>query len=78
MSMGNFVNKSLSLSLSLHIYMYIYIFLCVRVCVYVKTYMCMNMIVSLCSRVHILHLYVRFDYVKRCEDTVSVELCYIN
>ena len=28
--------------------------------------------------VHILHLYVRYDYVQRCEDTVSVELRYIN
>ena len=27
---------------------------------------------------HILHLYVRYDYVQRCEDTVSVELRYIN
>ena len=27
---------------------------------------------------HILHLYVRFDNVQRCEDTVSVDLCYIN
>ena len=26
---------------------------------------------------HILHLYVRYDYVQRCEDTVSVELRYI-
>ena len=25
---------------------------------------------------HILHLYVRYDYVQRCEDTVSVELRY--
>ena len=30
------------------------------------------------SYVHILHLYVRYDYVQRCEDTVSVELRYIN
>ena len=30
------------------------------------------------SYVHILHLYVRYDYVQRCEDTVSVELHYIN
>ena len=27
---------------------------------------------------HILHLYARYDYVQRCEDTVSVELRYIN
>ena len=27
---------------------------------------------------HILHLYVCYDYVQRCEDTVSVELRYIN
>ena len=49
--------------------------LCVDMC------MCMNMIVScmfICSYVHILHLYVRFDYVKRCEDTISVDLRYIN
>ena len=26
---------------------------------------------------HILHLYVRYDYVQRCEDTISVELRYI-
>ena len=34
-------------------------------------YMCMNMIVS-------LHLYVCYDYVQCCEDTISVELRYIN
>ena len=41
--------------------------------------MCMNMIVS-CKfiYVHILHLYVLFDYVQCCEDTTSVELRYIN
>ena len=27
--------------------------------------------------VHILHLYVRYDYVQRCEDTTGVELRYI-
>ena len=26
----------------------------------------------------LLSLYVRYDYVQRCEDTVSVELHYIN
>ena len=31
-----------------------------------------------CSYVHILHLYVLYYYVQRCEDTVSVELRYIN
>ena len=30
------------------------------------------------SYVHILHLYVCCDYVQRCEDTVSVELCFTN
>ena len=30
------------------------------------------------SYVHMLHLYVCYDYVQRCEDTVSVELRYIN
>ena len=28
--------------------------------------------------VHVLHLYVSYDYVQRCEDTVSVELSYVN
>ena len=51
-------------------------------------YMCIYMIVS-CKFIHahiafvssyvlILHLYVRYDYVQYCEDTVSVELRYIN
>ena len=28
--------------------------------------------------VHILHLNVHYEYVQRCEDTVSVKLRYIN
>ena len=44
-------------------------------CVCVDMYMCIYMIVS---RKVILHLYVRYDYVQRYEDTVSVELRYIN
>ena len=47
-------------------------------CVCVDMYMCIYMIVSCRSYEHILHLYVRYDYVQRCEDTVSVELRYIN
>ena len=47
-------------------------------CVCVDMYICVFMIVSRKVIVHILHLYVRYDYVQRCEDTVSVELCYIN
>ena len=30
------------------------------------------------QHVHILCLYVLYDYVQRCEDTVSIELHYIN
>ena len=46
-----------------------------HMCLCVDMYMFMDMIVScVCS----LHLYVRYDYVQRCEDTVSVELRYIN
>ena len=44
--------------------------LCVDMC------MCMNMIFYVRSYVHILHSHVRYDYVQRCEDTVSVELRY--
>ena len=39
--------------------------------------MCMNML-HVCSYVHILHLYVLYDDVQRCEDTVSIKLHYIN
>ena len=47
-------------------------------CVCVDMYMCIYMIVSRkVIRAHI-HLYVRYDCVQRCEDTVSVELRYIN
>ena len=47
-------------------------------CLCVDMYMCMNMIVSRLFIRHILHLYVRYHCVQRCEDTVSVELCYKN
>ena len=39
--------------------------------------MCMN-VFHVCSYVHELHLYVLYDYVQRCEDTVIVELRYVN
>ena len=32
----------------------------------------------ICPYVYILRLYVLYEYVQRCEDTVSVELRYIN
>ena len=53
-----------------------YICTCDGVCV--DMYMCIYMIVP-CKyiRAHI-DLYVRYDYVQRCEETVSVELRYIN
>ena len=47
-------------------------------CLCVDMYMCIYIIVHVSSYVHILHLYVRNDHVQRCEDTVSVELRYIN
>ena len=53
-----------------------YICTCDGVCV--DMYMCIYMIVPRKYIVHILHLYVHYDYVQRCEDTVSVELRYIN
>ena len=28
--------------------------------------------------VHVMRLYVLYDYVQHCEDTVSVEMSYIN
>ena len=70
MGMGNLVNMAMCICT------------CVGVCICVlcvDMYMCMNMIVSCMSTyVHILHLYVLYDYVQRCEGTVSVELNYIN
>ena len=46
-------------------------------CVCVDMYMCIYMIVPRkYIRAHIA--FVRYDYVQRCEDTVSVELRYIN
>ena len=46
-------------------------------CLCVDMHMCIYMFVS-CkfTRAHIA--FVRYDYVQRCEDTVSVELRYIN
>ena len=32
----------------------------------------------MCPYVYILRVYVLYDYVQRCQDTVSVELRYIN
>ena len=46
-------------------------------CLCVDMYMCIYMIVS-CKFMYILHLYVHYDYVQCCEDTISVELGYIN
>ena len=47
-------------------------------CLCVDMYMCIYMIVSRkVIRAHI-DLYVRYGYVQRCEDTVSVELRYLN
>ena len=49
---------------------------CMYICV--DLYICMNMIVSCMSiHVHIMCLCVLYDYVQRCEDTVSVKFCYI-
>ena len=46
-------------------------------CLCVDMYMCMDTIVSCMSiRAHIA--FVRYDYVQRCEGTISVELRYIN
>ena len=58
----------------------IYTFVRVSLSVYVYgcRHMCMNMIVQVCPYVHILCLCVLYDYVQRCEDTVSVGLHYIN
>ena len=47
-------------------------------CLCVRMYMCMNMIVLSMFICAVLHLYVLYDYVQRCEDTISVELHYIN
>ena len=47
-------------------------------CVCVDMYMCIYMIVSRkYIRAHIAFV-CSYDYVQRCEDTVSVELRYIN
>ena len=44
---------------------------CVFMCMHVYVYM-------IVSCMFILHLYVHYDYVQHCEDTVSVKLHYIN
>ena len=44
----------------------VYVFMCRLV--YVYGYDCFYV----CSYVHILHLYARYDYVQCCEDTVRV------
>ena len=47
-------------------------------CLCADMYMCMDMIVSCMFICVHMHLYVRYDYAHRCEDTVSVELRCIN
>ena len=64
-SMGNLV------SMSVDVYLYMWRCMCRQVYVYLWLF-------GVRSYVHIFHLYVRYDYVQRCEDTVSVELRYIN
>ena len=54
-------------------YKYVGRYMFVHVTVYVFMWL-----FHVCSYVHILHLYVRYDYVQPCEDSVSVELRYIN
>ena len=48
----------------------------VYVSVYV--YMCRHVLFHVCLYVHILNLYVLYDYVQRCEGTVSVNLRFVN
>ena len=70
MRMGSLVNMS----------RYGFICTCVDVCTDVQTciIICMNQIVSYMPISAHIALYVLYDYVQRCEDTASVELCYIN
>ena len=67
---------------SLYLLVCLCICICVSVCIYiyicVEMYMCMNMIVQVCPYVHILRLYVLYDYVQRCEETISIEFRCIN
>ena len=53
---------------------------CISVHIYVQTCICVWLWMIMYGRayVHIMRLYVLYDYVQCCEDTVSVELCYIN
>ena len=59
--------------------MFLYIYTCVGVCIYVCRHVCVHEYDCLVySYVHILCLHVVYDCVQRCDDTVSVEMCYIN
>ena len=58
-----------------YVYTYLYMRRCICICV--DMYMCMNMFHA-CPYVYIYCVYILYDYVQRCGDTVSVELRYIN
>ena len=47
-------------------------------CLCVDMYVCIIWLFHASSYVLILHLCVRYDYVQRCEDTVSIEMRYMN
>ena len=53
--------------------MTVYVFMCRHV--YMYEYDCF-MYVHMCT--YCICIHVRYDYVQRCEDTVDVELHYIN
>ena len=57
---------------------HIYLYMCQCKCLHVDCICVWIWLFHICSYVNILHFYVRYDYVQCCEDTISVELCYIN
>ena len=70
-----FISQSMGNLVSMPVDRYLYMGRCTCLCV--GMYMCMDMIVS-CTFIFAHIAFVcPYDYVQRCEDTVTVELCYI-
>ena len=53
----------------------LYLYMSVYICMYRHVYICMNMIVS-CMSTCAYIMFVCYDYVQHCKNTVSVELPY--